>query len=323
MHILVTGAQGCIGAWVVRALLNRDLDVTIYDLDPSPTRLSLITTPERAARVRIETGTIEDTPRIKQLVKDRGITHIVHLAARLMPFCQANPVAGGMANVIGTLNVFEAARDSGRNVRVVYASSSAVWGPGESYEERALSEDDPLKPATHYGVFKHANEESARVFYATSKISSMGLRPWTVYGVGRDHGLTADPTIAIRAAVLGKPFQIRLTGFMDFQYVEDVAEIFVRCLLSDVEGAHVFNLAGDVVRIEDFITMLGEEWPSARELITCAGPQVPVAFRMDASRLHAHVPDIPKTDMREGIRKTLALYAQLKSEGRLSDAIPT
>src|SRR5690349_17511584 len=211
MHILVTGAQGCIGAWVVRALLNRDLDVTIYDLDPNPARLSMISDRKPTA---IETGTIEDTDRIRSLVKDRGITHIVHLAARLMPYCQANPVAGAMANVIGTLNVFEAARDSGRNVRIVYASSSAVWGPGEAYEQRALSEDDPLKPATHYGVFKHANEESARVFYATSKISSMGLRPWTVYGVGRDNGMTADPTIAIKHAVEGKPFQIRLTGFM-------------------------------------------------------------------------------------------------------------
>lgn len=322
MHILVTGAQGCIGAWVVRALLQRDLDVTIYDLDPHPARLALITTPENVSRVRIETGAIEDTARIKELVKDRGITHVVHLAARLMPFCQANPVAGAMANVIGTINVFEAARDAGRSVRVVYASSSAVWGPGESYEQRALSEEDPLKPATHYGVFKHANEESARVFYAVSNISSMGLRPWTVYGVGRDHGLTADPTIAIRAAVLGKPFQIRLTGFMDFQYVEDVAESFVRCLLSSVEGAHVFNLAGDVVRIEDFITMLAEEWPQAKDLITCSGPQVPVAFRMDASKLHKHVSGIPKTDMREGIRKTVALYSQLKSEGRLNEAIP-
>jgi nucleoside-diphosphate-sugar epimerase len=77
----------------------------------------------------VETGRIEDGPRLKALVKDGGITHIVHLAAVLMPFCQAQPAEGGMVNVIGTLNVFEAARDAGRAVRVVYASSSAVWGP--------------------------------------------------------------------------------------------------------------------------------------------------------------------------------------------------
>ncbi len=311
MHILVTGAQGCIGAWVVRALLNRGLDVTIYDLDPVPARLAMIASPEHVQRVRVETGTIEDTDRIKTLVKSLAITHIVHLAARLMPYCQATPVAGAMANVIGTLNVFEAARDSGRNVRVVYASSSAVWGPGDAYEDRSLSEEDPLKPSTHYGVFKMANEGNARVFYSTNGISSIGLRPWTVYGVGRDNGLTADPNLAIKSLAQGKPFQIGLTGFMDFQYVEDVAESFVRCLLSPVEGAHVFNLAGDIVLIEDFIGMLDEIAPGASQLITCAGPQVPVAFRMDASQLHAHVPGIPKTPMKEGIRRTLEMYRAL------------
>jgi nucleoside-diphosphate-sugar epimerase len=299
-------------------LLDRGADVLVYDLEPNPSRLSLITSAENASRVAIETGRIEDTARVKSLVKDGGITHIVHLAAQLMPFCQAQPVAGGMINVIGTLNVFEAARDAGRPVRIVYASSSAVWGPGEAYEDKNLSEDQPLKPATHYGVFKQANESNARVFYSTNGISSIGLRPWTVYGVGRDRGLTADPSIALKAVALEKPFQIRLTGFMDFQYVEDVAETFVRCLFSDVEGAHVFNLAGDVVRMEDFIGLIEKQEPGAAGLITAAGPQVPVAYRMDASQLHSHVSGIPKTSIEEGIAKTLALYRQLRAEGRLN-----
>jgi len=182
MRILVTGAQGCIGAWTVKALLDRGLDVVVYDLDPHPRRLALIAPAEQISRVVIRAGKIEDTATIKALVKEEGITHIIHLAAQLMPFCQANPVAGAMINVIGTLNVFEAARDAGRAVRVVYASSSAVWGPGEAYGSGKLTESDPLKPSTHYGVFKQTNEENARVFYGVSGISSIGLRPWTVFG---------------------------------------------------------------------------------------------------------------------------------------------
>ena len=318
MKILVTGAQGCIGAWTVKALLDRGLDVTVYDLDPSPRRLSLITTPEQVARVTIRTGNIEDTTRVKTLVKDEGITHIVHLAARLMPFCQANPVASAMVNVIGTLNVFEAARDAGRPVRVVYASSSAVWGPEETYGERKLSEAEPLNPATHYGVFKQTNEGNARVFYLANGISSIGLRPWTVFGVGRDDGLTADPTLAMKSVVLGRPFQIRLTGYMDLQYVEDVAETFVRCLLAPVEGAHVFNLEGAVTTMESLIQELDRLWPGAAKLITAAGPQVPVAYRMDGSRLRSLVPEIPQTPLDLGIRKTLDLFAHLSEKGRLS-----
>jgi nucleoside-diphosphate-sugar epimerase len=296
---------------VIKRLLDRGIDVLMYDIDPNPVRLSLIAAPEAVARVAIKTGNIEDTAKVKQLVRDEGVTHIVHLAAVLMPFCQATPVAGGMVNVIGTLNVFEAARDCGRPVRVVYASSSAVWGPGEAYEDRALSEADPLKPATHYGVFKQANEGNARVFYTSNGISSVGLRPWTVYGVGRDAGLTADPTLAIRALALDRPFQIRLSGFMDLQYVEDVAETFIRCLLAELEGAHVFNLAGDVVSMDDFITILERLRPGASELIFASGPQVPVAFRMDDSQLHQMVPGIQKTPLLDGVERTLSIFRRL------------
>ena len=280
----------------------------IYDLDPATVRLSKITTEQDRKNLAIEVGRIEDTARVKELVKDSAITHIVHLAAVLMPFCQASPVTGGLINVIGTLNVFEAARDAGRPVRVVYASSSAVWGPEHTYEHKKLSEDDPLRPATHYGVFKQANEGNARAFYSTNGISSVGLRPWAVYGFGRDVGLTADPTLAIRALVDKKPFQIRLSGFMDMQYVEDVAETFVRCLLSPIEGAHVFNLAGEVIGMDDFIALLDRVRPGAKTLITAQGPQVPVAYQMDDSQLRAHVPGIPTTPLQEGIEKTIALF---------------
>jgi nucleoside-diphosphate-sugar epimerase len=306
--VLVTGAQGCIGSWVVKQLLERGLDVLIYDLDPATVRLSKITTEQDRKNLAIEVGRIEDTARVKELVKDSAITHIVRLAAVLMPFCQASPVTGGLINVIGTLNVFEAARDAGRPVRVVYASSSAVWGPEHTYEHKKLSEDDPLRPATHYGVFKQANEGNARAFYSTNGISSVGLRPWAVYGFGRDIGLTADPTLAIRALVDKKPFQIRLSGFMDMQYVEDVAETFVRCLLSPIEGAHVFNLAGEVIGMDDFIALLDRVRPGAKTLITAQGPQVPVAYQMDDSQLRAHVPGISTTPLQEGIEKTIALF---------------
>ena len=264
-------------------------------------------------RVKIETGRIEDTDRVKALVKGGGITHIVHLAAVLMPFCQANPVAGGLVNVIGTLNVFEAARDSGRNVRVVYASSSAVWGPEDAYDPRPLTEKDPLQPATHYGVFKQANEGTARAFFTSNGISSVGLRPWAVYGFGRDLGLTADPTLAIRAAVHDEPFQIRLSGHMDMQYVEDVAEIFIQCLFARIDGAHVFNLAGEVIRMDDFIQVLDRVRPGAARLITASGPQVPVAYRMDDSLLRSYLPDIPKTPLEEGIRRTAEIFDRVSA----------
>jgi len=309
-RVLVTGAQGCIGSWIVKQLLERGDDVVIYDLDREPVRIKRITPPDLVEKLKIEPGQIEDTAAVKALVKDEEITHIVHLAAVLMPFCQAQPVTGGLINVIGTLNVFEAARDAGWPVKIVYASSSAVWGPEHAYDQRKLSEDDPLKPATHYGVFKQANEGNARAFYASNGISSIGLRPWAVYGYGRDLGVTADPTLAMRAVVRNQPFQIRLSGHMDMQYVEDVAGTFIASLYAPLEGAQVFNLAGEVVEMGALIQMIDQIRPGAAKLLTNAGPQVPVAYQMDDSQLQAHVAGIVKTPLLAGIERTVKMFEQ-------------
>ena len=318
MRILVTGAQGCIGSWVVKGLLERGLDTLLFDRESNLARLRLIAPPGLVKRAVVETGDITDTARVAGLIKDSGITHIVHLAAVLMPFCQSDPVRGGMINVIGTLNVFQAARDAGRPVRVVYASSSAVWGPEEAYASGFLNEDHPLKPSTHYGVFKQSNEGNARAFFQSHGISSVGLRPWTVYGVGRDAGLTADPTLAMKAVVLKRPFQIRVTGFMDLQYVQDVADTFVASLLTPLEGAHVFNLKGIVVNMQDFIAILDRLRPGGARLISAAGPQVPVAYRMDDSALRAAVPGIPSTSLEAGMEATLLRFEALRDTGLLS-----
>ena len=303
-RVLVTGAQGCIGSWIVKQLLERGDDVVIYDLDREPVRIKRITPPDLVEKLKIEPGQIEDTAAVKALVKDEEITHIVHLAAVLMPFCQAQPVTGGLINVIGTLNVFEAARDAGWPVKIVYASSSAVWGPEHAYDQRKLSEDDPLKPATHYGVFKQANEGNARAFYASNGISSIGLRPWAVYGYGRDLGVTADPTLAMRAVVRNQPFQIRLSGHMD------MAGTFIASLYAPLEGAQVFNLAGEVVEMGALIQMIDQIRPGAAKLLTNAGPQVPVAYQMDDSQLQAHVAGIVKTPLLAGIERTVKMFEQ-------------
>jgi nucleoside-diphosphate-sugar epimerase len=308
MRTLVTGAQGCIGSWVVRRLIEQGHEVVTFDVNESLARLEMISDPEIVKKVDRRVGHIEDTATVKKLICDEGITHIVHLAAVLMPFCQKNPVQGGLVNVIGTLNIFEAARDLGKQTRIVYASSSAVWGPTDEYGEGLLTEDLPLKPATHYGVFKAANEGNARNFYSSDGISSIGLRPWTVFGPGRDAGLTADPTLAMRAVARKQPFQMRLSGHMDLQYVRDVADIFIQCLFSDAQGAHVFNLRGEVVEMEQLRRLLEEIRPGAAELITVNGPEVPVAYRMSDAALVKTVGEIPRTPLREAITETIEKF---------------
>lgn len=307
-RILITGAHGCIGAWITKLALDRGAEVIAYDLVSDPWRLRLISPDYDSRRLTLIQGKVDDTDKVKSIVKDSGVTHIAHMAAVLMPYCAANPVSGGLIDVIGTLNVFEAARDAGRNVRITYASSSAVWGPKTAYEDRKLTEADPLKPATHYGVFKQCNEGNARAFYAQNGISSIALRPWTVYGPGRDNGLTADPTLAMQSLAQGKPFQIRTSGRMDLQFVEDIAGAFLSCLYSPLEGAHVFNVAGDIVEMSELIALFESIRPSARGLITSGGPEVPVAYQMDDTQLRALVPGIPRTSLQDGVKRTIEFF---------------
>jgi nucleoside-diphosphate-sugar epimerase len=313
MRFLVTGAQGCIGSWVLLRLLERGADVVALDMGSDLARLRLLTGESAWPGIRTVSGDITDTAAIRNLIAGESITHVIHLAAVLMPFCQANPVQGAMINVIGTLNVFQAARDAGRNIRVVYASSSAVWGPEDIYPDRPLREADSVEPRTHYGVFKHANEGNARIFFQNEGISSIGLRPWTVYGAGRDHGLTADPTLAMKAVALGQDFQIRVSGSMDLQYVEDVAETFVLCALSTHAGAHVFNLAGSIVAMDGLVEMLARLRPSSRGRITVSGAPVPVCCRMDASALHQAIPGIPDTPLEQGVEETIRRFESMKA----------
>jgi nucleoside-diphosphate-sugar epimerase len=309
--VLVTGAQGCIGAWVVKQLLEAGAQVISYDTGSEHPRLPLIASGLDSSRLRSEIGQIEDAPRLASIVASNGVTHIVHLAAVLMPFCQKDPIAGGMINVIGTLNVFEAARASGREIRVTYASSSAVWGPPSEYASkgRSLNENDGLMPATHYGVFKQANEGNARVYYTASGISSFGLRPWTVYGPGRDSGLTAAPSLAMQAAARRETYHMPVSGRMDLQYVEDVAAAFLDCLFSPHQGAYVFNLAGDIVHMSEIVSHIETLRPGFAP--TFSGPEVPVAVEMDDSAIRQAIPSLQKTPLAEGIRRTIECYERL------------
>jgi len=295
----------------VKRLIEAGNEVVTFDVNDSLARLEMISDAGVVAKVNRRVGKIEDTAAVKALVKDEGITHICHLAAVLMPFCAKNPVEGALINVVGTLNVFEAAKEAGLTEGIVYASSSAVWGPTDEYGEGELTEDLPTKPKTHYGVYKAANEGNARIFFANDGISSIGLRPWTVFGPGRDAGLTADPTLAMRAVAQRQPFQIRLSGHMDLQYTQDVADIFIRCMVSGVQGAHAFNLRGEVIAMEDLVTMLDELRPEAKGLITVAGNPVPVAYRMSDAALVAAIGEVPRTPLREAVLSTINKFESL------------
>src|SRR6266566_4963752 len=155
MHVLLTGGFGCIGAWIVRNLLDRGDQAWIYDLKEDPRRLRLILNEDQVNQVGFILGDVTDLAGLRMALRQHRINHFVHLAGLQVPVCRADPILGAKVNVLGTLAVFEAVRlAQGQIKRLVYASSAAVFGPPAEYPAGPLGDDVPLRPTTHYGYFK-------------------------------------------------------------------------------------------------------------------------------------------------------------------------
>ncbi|HEV2233278.1 MAG TPA: NAD(P)-dependent oxidoreductase [Terriglobia bacterium] len=318
-RFLITGAKGFIGAWIVKNLVARGDRPWIFDLDRESHRLRALLSEEQMGAISFVLGDVTHFEELDRAVAEHGITHLIHLAAVQVPACAANPRLGAQINVLGTLNVFEVARRRPDLVkRIVYASSAAVFGPEEFYEASTVPEGAVLEPGTHYGVFKQCNEGNARVYYKIDGISSVGLRPWAVYGVGRDVGVTSGPTKAIKAAVLGRDYAIRFTGGLDLQYVDDAAKLFLRCAESELPGARIYTLRGTVIQMQDFIAALHEDSPQTQSHISAVGPTLPIAYDLDDSALIRDFGDIPKTPLAQGIRETREIFERLRNAGKLT-----
>ena len=318
MNVLITGGYGFIGAWIIRNLLARGERIWVYDLKEDPRRLRQILPESEVAKVTFIQGDVMDQKRLQEVLAERKISHLIHLAGLQVPTCRANPILGAQVNVIGTLAVFEAVRLAGDQIkRLIYASSAAVFGSPDKYPSGPLPDDVKLLPSTHYGHFKCCNEGNAAIYYQDFGISSIGLRPWTVYGVGRDLGMTSEPTKAIKSVAIGKPYHISYGGWQDLQYVDDVAKTFVRCLEAPYRGAKSYNLRGAVVELPTFFQALCEVEPKAKSLVTHGDRQIAIAYDLDDAALQKDIGPLAITPLKEGIRQTLELFRQLQKENRL------
>ncbi len=226
-RFLVTGAAGCIGAWVVRALLDDGAPVVASDLSEDLQRLRLASGGDPGTGFEFLTLDVSRLDDLVAAVEDNGITNIIHLAGLQPPFCAANPSLGAIVNVVGTVNVFEAVKRAGRPVGVAYASTAAVYGATYTHTSAVMGDGSLPVPGSHYGVYKAANEGTARVYSINDGIGSVGLRPFIVYGPGRDQGMTAEPTRAMLAAAAGAPYRMRFGGSVCLTYTEDCARTFI------------------------------------------------------------------------------------------------
>jgi UDP-glucuronate 4-epimerase len=170
-HWLITGALGCVGAWCCRQLVREGHTVVGLELESDRRRAKLIVSGEELAAVEFVRGDITDLSALERLLSSRGVTHVVHLAAMLIPLAAGDPPRGALVNVVGTVNVFEAAKRRG-GAGLAYASSAAVYDRADGVR---VAEDADGHPASHYGVHKQANEGAARVYWRDDGLASVGL----------------------------------------------------------------------------------------------------------------------------------------------------
>ncbi|MBP7928833.1 MAG: NAD-dependent epimerase/dehydratase family protein [Acidimicrobiia bacterium] len=216
MRALVTGGAGFIGSSIARALLAEDVEVVVLDnlSTGQPQRI-----PEGAELI---VGDLTRPDAVRGACK--GVDVIFHQAAiRSVPKSVDNPLPVEETNIRGTLNLLEAATNASVE-RLVYASSSSVYGGGRSGEPQ--HESDPVDPRSPYAVSKLSAEQFCRVWTLLERIETVSLRYFNVYGPGQRPDSTYSAVFPgfIAALKRGEQPVIHSDGEQtrDFCYIDDV-----------------------------------------------------------------------------------------------------
>ena len=257
-RVLVTGGAGFIGSNLVRALLERGDDVRVLDNFSTGSRGNL-----DGLDVQVVEGELRSYERVHNAV--RGVEVVYHLGALgSVPRSVQDPLTSSAVNVEGTLNVLLAARDEGVR-RVVFSSSTSVYGSTRELPTTEMTPPDPLSP---YGVAKLAAERYCVSFSRVyESFETVVLRYFNVYGPRQSpySQYAAVIPLFVRAIDAGEPVTIHGDGEQsrDFTYVGNVVDATISA--GDAEGAsgRAFNIAGgepaSVNHVADTIgTILGK-----------------------------------------------------------------
>ena len=306
--VFLTGAGGCIGAWTMAMLLKANVEVIAFDLTNNKKRPELLIDNEDLSKVPWVVGDISNTETVLTAIEKHNPESIIHLAALQVPFCAADPTTGAKVNVVGTVNILEAARQNSIN-RISHASSMAAHS--------FLPGSDSLK--TLYGAYKMCDEQISEVYWQDHKVPSMCLRPAIVNGVGRDQGMTSKQTVAMLAAALGEPYDIPYTGNVSHLSAAEVASAFIHSVSYDGDGAFVFDIFGESININETIKMINKIKPNSK--ITSSGSEMPFPSKLSDTPLREHlknrISDYGCIDTMTMISETISAFEILIQSGKI------
>lgn len=334
--IFITGGTGCIGSVTIYKLLQSDqvdkIIIATRSNNAEPLKLWL----GEALDPRLEFVTLDVSNylEIERVLLEVSPTHIIHLGAYQSPDCSRDHIGGMEINTGGTMALFDAAEKLPALERFVFASSAAVYGMRSMYPQKTISEEVPLAPPNHYGIWKLAGEHLARLFYDNTKVPTVCLRINTTYGKGRDKGKTSAPTNALKAIVLAAiknekaSFEMPYQGRENYHYVEDVGAQFAAVCIQPYKGFGAFNIQGETIPIASFLELaanqakeLGMGDLTSLSIVENAPPNLFICD-LDHSKINSTFSNLPLTDISIGIRKSLLEFKEMAEKGILTYSTP-
>ncbi len=301
---LVTGALGCLGAWTLKALLDLGEEPVGFDLGSDDARLRLVLSEDERARVTLVEGDVTDAAAVGSALDEHEITNVVHLAALQVPFCRADPERGARVNVHGTVVVLEAIKARLSRIRgLAYASSTAVYNAADP---SPAPETGGTAPSTLYGVFKLANEGTARVYWNDDDVASIGIRPYVVYGPGPRPGAHVRARRSRwRPPHVATAYTIAYGGTAQYDFAPDVGRAFALAARAAADGAHVANFPGVPSTMQEVVDAIEAAAPAVAGKVFWEEGQLPFPESLQGNLLERLVGPLPRTPLADGVRATI------------------
>lgn len=306
--ILVTGACGFIGSHLCEQLVAAHADVRAFVRYNSRNDHGLLRFIDQRALSEIEvvSGDLRDSDAVRRAAK--GCEIIMHLGAMVaIPYSYKHPRETVEVNVIGTLNVLEAARENGVR-RVVHTSTSEVYGTAQT--ER-ISESHPLQGQSPYSASKIGADKIAQSYFCSFELPVVTVRPFNTYGP-RQSMRAVIPTIAAQALHSQTIKLGSLDTVRDFTFVTDTANGLMRAAVADSVVGDEFNLGADnEVSVLELVSLVGEilrkdlRPETQSERVRPAASEVR-RLRSDNSKARQRLGWEPRVGLKEGLSKVVA-----------------
>ena len=316
MRILVTGAAGFIGRWVVAELLERGHTVLPVDNLVAGDPRNLAAFEGRHGFEPLEIGDVRDAAACRRWLD--GVDAVAHLAASISVQDSIDDPATTFDNdVVGTFNLLEAARAAG--ARFLFMSTCMVYDRAAT--PAGIGEDHPTKPASPYAASKIAGEALTLSYHHAYGLPTTVVRPFNTYGpFQRSVGEGGVVAIFTRRSLLGEELRIYGDGTQtrDLLYVEDCARFVADALLSDAATGRLLNAGTGVdVSVNQLASTVD---PDAARIVHVEHihPQSEIAvLRCDARRAAEILGWTPQVSLEQGLARTRAWMAE-----RLAAGIP-